>query len=275
MYMGIDVGGTKVLCGVLDQSGIITEQARFPTPQDYAQFLDYLAKCVATFKTREYQAAGVGIPVTTFNRQTGHAMTFGNLSWRDVAVAQDIEQILRCPVVVENDAKLGALSESMLVRDTYQKVLYITISTGIGVGLVENGKIDDAVGDGGGRTMFIEHDGKLVPWESIASGHAIVERFGRKAMDITDPETWRIIAHDLSRGLVELIAFTEPQVIIFGGSVGVYFDRFGQFLAAELKQFETPLVPAPALMRASRPEEAVVYGCYDYAKQAYGPSQAT
>ena len=58
--------------------------------------------------------------------------------------------------------------------------------------------------------------------------------------------------------------------IVIGGSVGTYFDRYGKFLEAELKKFETPLVKAPALRGAARPEEAVIYGCYDYAKQLYG-----
>lgn len=270
MYVGVDIGGTKVLVAVLDEHGQITEQARFPTPQNYDEFLETLAQTVDKFKTVEYVAGGVGMPATMIDRHEGRGLTFSNLAWRDVPIQTDLERLLHCPVALENDAKLGALSEYMMLKDEFQKVLYVTVSTGIGIGLVEYGKIDTAIGDAGGRTMYIEHDGKLVSWESVISGKAIVERFGKKAMDITDAATWKIIAHDLSRGLIELIALCEPEVIIIGGSVGTYFTRFGAFLDTELKKFETPLVKAPVLRGAARPEEAVIYGCYDLARQVYG-----
>jgi len=90
MYAGVDIGGTKVLVAALDKDGIITEQARFPTPQNYDQFLDYLDKTVATFKTHDFHAAGVGMPVTSFDRREGRGLTFGNLEWRNVPVQADV-----------------------------------------------------------------------------------------------------------------------------------------------------------------------------------------
>ena len=275
MYAGVDIGGTKVLAAILNEHGQITEQARFPTPQDYQEFLETLAKTVANFSTQDYLAAGVGMPVTSYDRHEGRGLTFGNLPWRDVPIQSDLERLFHCPVAIENDAKLGALSEYMMVRDTFHKILYVTVSTGIGIGLVEDGVIDKSIGDAGGRVMYIEHDGNLVPWESVVSGRAIVERFGKKAMDITDEATWKIIAHDLSRGLIELIALCEPEAIIIGGSVGTYFKRFGSYLEVELKKFETPLVKAPQVRGAARAEEAVIYGCYDFAKQVYGNAKLT
>ena len=182
----------------------------------------------------------------------------------------DVERICHCPIVVENDAKLAALSEAMLLKDRYRKVLYITVSTGIGIGLAVDGAIDTSIGSGGGRTILLEYRGKMTPWEDFASGHAIVERYGKMAVDITDEKTWRAIARDLAKGLIEVIALTEPEVIVFGGSVGVYFERYGKLLAEELKAYELPLVKIPALREAQRPEEAVVYGCYDLAKQRFG-----
>jgi glucokinase len=61
----------------------------------------------------------------------------------------------------------------------------------------------------------------------------------------------------------------QPEVIVIGGSVGTYFDRYSQLLKSEIESYQIPLIKLPALVEARRPEEAVVYGCYDLAKQVY------
>lgn len=272
MYLGVDVGGTKTLVAVLNNDGVIRESAKFPTPKKYDHWLLELRHTLAYFKIKEFKAAGLGMPVTVFDRHHGRGINFSNLPWRNVPIQHDLENITHCPVVVENDAKLAALSEAMVVKDKYSKVLYVTISTGIGFGLVSDGVIDTSIGDGGGRTILLEHKGKFVSWESFASGHAIVERFGKKAMEIKDEKTWRIISRDLAKGFIELIAITSPEVIVIGGSVGTYFERYGDLLEAEVKKYHIPMIDMPAFREAQRPEEAVVYGCYDLAKQRFAHS---
>lgn len=269
MYLGVDIGGTKTLVAVLDEDGVITEHSRFLTPRDYDEFLDQLRQAVKGFAVQEFQAGGIGLPVTVFDREHGRAINFSNLPWRNVAVQHDVERISGCPMATENDAKLAALSEAMLLKHRYDKVLYLTISTGIGIALVNQRTIDRNIGDGGGRPLLLEHRGRLVPWESFASGRAIVERFGKKAADITDERTWHSIARDLAQGIITLVALTEPEVIVIGGSVGRYFNRYGILLTEELKRYKLPLLTIPPLMGAQRPEQAVIYGCYDYAKQVY------
>ena len=270
MYLGVDVGGTKTLAAVLDDHGVIKERVKFPTPESYDQWLLELRHQLHHFEHKDFRAAGIAIPVLNFDRELGIARSFGNLAWKNEPVQDDLERVLGCPVVVENDAKLGGLSEAMLLKDTYDKILYVTISTGIGFSLIVNRVIDTAVGDSGGRLLMLEHKGKLVSWESFASGKAILDRYGKLAQDIDDEATWKRIAHDLALGFIELVALFEPEVIVVGGSVGTHFGKYGTFLKAELKKLETPLLPIPPIIGAQRPEEAVVYGCYDLAKQVYG-----
>lgn len=273
MYLGVDIGGTKTLAAVLDDNGVILEKSKFPTPHDYGEFLKQLTDTISNFDNKDYRAAGVGMPVSTFDRKRGVGISFANLPWQLVPVQADVEKIAGCPVALNNDAKLAGLSEAMLLKD-YSKVLYVTISTGIGTALVVDQIIDDNIGDAGGSGILLEHRGKLQAWESFASGHAIVERFGKRAEDITDDATWKTIVHDWSRGFLELNAIMEPDVIVLGGSVGSYFDRYAKFLTAELKKYETPLLSIPPLVQAQRPEEAVVYGAYDFACQKFGTTHA-
>ncbi len=270
MYVGVDIGGTKTLVAVLNEDGVIREETKFPTPKSYDNFVLELRHAKAHFKQQDYRAGAVGMPVTTFDRKHGRGVNFSNLPWRNVPMQADTERVFDCPIAVDNDAKLAALSEAMLLKDKYQSVLYITVSTGIGIGLVVNGIIDENIGDGGGRTILLEHKAKLTPWEDFAGGHAIVERYGKMARDITDQATWQKISRDLAEGLIELIAIIEPEVIVFGGSVGTYFDRYAKPLAKALDAYAVPLIKMPELRQAQRPEQAVIYGCYDLAKQRYG-----
>jgi predicted NBD/HSP70 family sugar kinase len=268
MYVGVDIGGTKTLVAVLDEHGVIVERSKFPTPQDYGVFLEDLRKTAASLKIQDYMAGATGIP-GSIDREHGIAIKLGNLPWRNSPIRNDFEEIFNCPIAIENDAKLGALSEAMLLKDTYNKVLYVTVSTGIGVGLVVNGVIDTNLADSGGRTIMIEHDGQMMSWEDFASGRAIVARYGKKASEITDETTWKAICRDLAKGFIHLIAIIQPEVIVVGGGVGTYFDRYGQFLQAEIEKYQIPLLKLPVLVEAQRPEEAVIYGCYDLAKQTF------
>ena len=268
MYVGVDIGGTKTIVAVLDAHGAIKERFQFPTPASYDHCLLELRHALAHFEHHDFRAGAVGI-TGVIDRQHGRRFPAGKLAWDNVLVQADIERIIGCPVVVENDAKLAALSEAMLLKDAYQRVLYVTVSTGIGFALVVDGVIDTSIGDRGGTTMMVEHRGKHISWESLISGRAIVQRFGKMASEINDQATWSAIARDLGQGMVELIAVTEPDVIVIGGSVGVYFDRYGKLLAEAIKQYELPTLKPPKLLQAQRPEEAVIYGCYDLARQRF------
>jgi predicted NBD/HSP70 family sugar kinase len=270
MYAGIDIGGTKTFVASLDDNGVITEKIRFETPKKYEDFLEEASAALGQLQIHDFRAGGVGAASTRMDRVHGRALAFSNLPWSNIPLQSDFEHLLSCPVIIENDAKMAALSEAMLVTDKYHKILYITISTGIGVGLVVDHHIDTAFGDGGGRTMLIEHHGKLVSWESFASGSAIVRRYGKLAEDIDDEKAWQTIARDLALGFIELIALVQPEIIVIGGSVGMHFHKYGKFLIRELKKYETPLLPIPPIQGAARPEDAVLYGCYDLAKERFG-----
>ncbi len=149
----------------------------------------------------------------------------------------------------------------------FSVVLYLAIGTGIGYAIIDDLKINMDAGVAGGSIMLVNSGGKLVSWESIASGRAIFNQYGKKAKDIEDPETWQEISHNLAEGLQELISVFQPQVIIVGGGVGKYFDKFSDKLRKEIEDYHLPLVDLPELLGARRPDEAVIYGCYDYAKQ--------
>lgn len=265
MNIGIDIGGTKTLIAVFDDTGSITAQSKFPTPAEYTVFLETLATQISQLEYKEFKAAAVAVP-GTLSRETDIVVAFGNLPWHNVPVRSDVEALVHCPTYIDNDAKLAGLSEALLHPDS-RKVLYITISTGIGIAFVVDGQIEENIGDAGGHSIPVEHDGKMLPWESFASGKAIREKYGKTAADITDTEAWKDIAHNLAVGLVDVIALTTPDLVVIGGGVGSHFEHFGEYLKTEMAAFQTALLTIPPIVQAVHPEEAVVYGCYEYIKQ--------
>lgn len=269
MYLTVDIGGTKTLLAAFDGHGKLTAKHKFPTPKKYDDFLDELRKTLPELGERDFRAAAVAVP-GRLDREHGRLIALGNLGWKNEFVEADIEKIVACPTVIENDAKLAGLSEAHVVINEFKRTLYLTFSTGIGVALIVNGVIDTKIGDRGGDSIMLEHKGRMMAWEDFASGHAIVKKYGKRASEIDDKATWRAIVRDMATGIIDLIAILEPEVIIIGGGMGANFVKFGSLLRERLKTFETPMMKIPPLRPAARAEEAVVYGAYELAKARYG-----
>lgn len=266
MYMGIDIGGTKTLLAVFDEAGQLGQTVKFPTADNYQQFLEELKVQSGSLDAKEFTAGATGV-AGRIDRTNGVIIKCGNLSWENEPIQKDLESIFGCPFVIENDAKAGGLAEAVLVSDEFKNVLFVTIGTGIGLAYIANGKIDLDIIDSGGRGMMIEYEGKVQAWEDFASGTAIVKRYGKRAADITDQATWQEVVHAFSLGILDLLGVVQPDAIIIGGGVGSHFDRFGDLLKAELKQYENDLLKIPPLLPAQNPEQAVIYGCYELIKQ--------
>lgn len=267
MYLAIDVGGTKTLLAVFNTSGEIIHEHKFPTNHNYQKFLTDLRIAFET-ELKDYSITYCCCAMPgKIDRVRGIVLHCGNLKWQNVPVKEDLYKILKIPVLLENDANLAGLHEALLVQGKYNIVLYLTISTGIGDGIIINGKIDPNFADSEPGHMVMEHGGKLQKWEDFASGRALVQRYGKKAKDLNDIAAWKQFAKDVACGLGELIAMLQPDIIIIGGSVGTYFSKYGDLLNKELVKYGSNMVSIPPIIQAKRPEEAVVYGCYDYIRQ--------
>lgn len=269
MYLAVDIGGTKTLLALFSHSGQLLESLRFKTPPDYPDFLAELSKTYSKLQhdTAKIDACVVGAP-GKIDRAKGVGVTFGNLPWENVPIAADIKKVCGVDVRVENDANLAGLSEASLVSKTYNKVLYVTISTGIGGAVIVDGAIDEEHADTEFGHMIYQHEGKLQRWEEFASGKAIYNKFGKPASAIKDPSAWYLISRNIALGLTNVVVNLTPDVIIIGGGVGTHFDKYADQLHEEMMLFGSKLVSVPPIRKAIRPEEAVIYGCYELARQS-------
>ncbi len=268
MYAAVDIGGTKTLVASFTEAGEIIEQVKFPTHEDYEVFVSTLAETIANMSTKEFQAVTVAAP-GTIDHSEGVLLHAGNLAWKNVPIQADVEKLFQAPVHLENDAKAATISESRIAGPNYSVVVYITISTGIGVGVCINGNLEKTLLDAEPGWMSIEHDGMMTPWEKVASGKALVARTGKKAFELEDEAAWDYHAKLIAQGLITVLAIVQPDLVVFGGSVGNHLEKFEKPLMKYLKSYENPSVPIPPVRKAAHPEEAVIYGCYELAKDLH------
>lgn len=263
MIVAVDTGGTKTLITLFSRDGVAGKMIKFPTPPNEKDYVTALIDVIQkNYGGQRIDAIVLGVPSMV---KDNIAIAANNLKWKNFDIAKELKGTLgSAKVFVENDANLGGLSETRSRRPISRKVLYVTIGTGIGTGVIVDGHIDSTFGLSEGGQIILEHDGSLQQWESFASGRAIYETYKQYAHDITNESAWKDIATRISRGLLATIPLLQPDLIIIGGGIGTYFSRYKKHLKSEIQNNLPWDIDCPNIVGANHPEEAVIYGCYYY-----------
>lgn len=184
LTIGVDVGGTKIAAGVVDDRGNIVEKLRRPTPSASPQCTaKVIAEAICILLGR-HPARAVGVGAAGFVEETRSTVSFApNLAWRDEPLRDKIEALVGLPVVVENDANASAWAEVRFGAAAGQAhVLFISVGTGIGAGFVLDGHLYRGRWGMAGEPGHVRvvPDGRLCGcgnrgcWEQYASGNALV-----------------------------------------------------------------------------------------------------
>ena len=143
LAIGLDIGGTKIAGGVVDRSGRVHAELQAPTPPRSgavviaAILLDLVSRLRAG---RDIAAVGVGA-AGIVRWPEGRMLWAPNNAYRDWAIRDELERETGLPAVVDNDANVAGFAEARLGATPYQQMLFITVGTGIGGGLVLDGEI--------------------------------------------------------------------------------------------------------------------------------------
>lgn len=198
MYqIGIDIGGTNTLIGIVDDNGAIVRTRSMLTqagrPQD--DIIADMASAIGTLLKEvgigreEVEAVGVGVPGAV-DSCSGVVVGAYNLQWRNVPLKDEMEKILQRPVYVENGANVAAIAELMFgVFKGCHNALLLTLATGLGSALIINGKLyrgSHNVGNEAGHMTLVEDGlqctcGNKGCMEMYVTATALV-REGRKAV---------------------------------------------------------------------------------------------
>lgn len=264
MLVTVDTGGTKTLIAPFEQSGTIGETIKFPTPKNQDEYIALLRETLEkNFGDQTVEALVIALPGIV---KDGVAVWCNNLEWRNFDLKSALVGVLGdAPILIENDANLAGLAETRVLDPMPTSSLYVTISTGIGTGVITDGHIDPGLRYSEGGRALVEFQGRVREWEDFASGQAIYKEFGLYARDIDSEHIWSQIADRISRGFLAVIPIIQPDTVIIGGSIGTYFEQYGAQLESILRQKLPSHIPCPVFQAARHPEQAVIYGCYYYA----------
>jgi predicted NBD/HSP70 family sugar kinase len=265
MLVVVDTGGTKTIVASFNKSGVLGDQFKFETPKDPNEYLKVLSETLKeNYDSKNVEAVVIAAPGVS--KDGIIIWGGGNLAWKNVNIKSKISGILgKAPVFIENDANLAGLGETRLLKTIPAQSLYVTVSTGIGTGIITNGDINPSLRNSEAGHALVEYDGVVREWEDFASGKAILKTYGKHAHDIKNKKIWHQIADRISRGFLAVIPILQPDIVIIGGSIGTYFDQFGEQLQNLLKERLPEHIPCPKFIQAKYPELAVIYGCYYYA----------
>jgi len=248
--IGVDVGGTKILAGLVARDGTVIAHREYPTPVETEEaLLDGLEGAVREFLDERVVAVGFGIP-SQIDQRHGIALGSVNIPLRGVPFRQKMTERLGLPIGMDNDANAAAIAEwaAGAGRGTNDMVM-LTLGTGVGGGLILGGKPYRGWFGAGAEIghMVIVHDG--VPCrcgghghlESYASGKAADElaagafgpaadahrlvRLAREG-DALATQILKGIGEHLGSGIASLVNIFNPELIVVGGG----FAAAGGFL---------------------------------------------
>jgi glucokinase len=234
--IGVDLGGTKILAGVVDRGGGLTRTLELPTPaQSQDELVDALVAVVSELRTGQTEVLGCGVPARIDTR-TGVALGAVNTPIRNIRLAEVLEQRTGLPAVVVNDGSAAALGEFVhgAGRGTSDLVL-LTLGTGVGGGFVFGGRLYRGWSEVG--HMVIVEGGE--PCQGSCTGHGHIESYcsgtaadrlargalgaGASARDLVEqrhPLLERVGRH-LGAGIASLVNLFDPDIVVIGGGFGV------------------------------------------------------
>ncbi len=260
----VDIGGTKILAGLIDQSGKLLARRRIETLAEYgaeeviARTATILRELLHEIHAPEeaLEAVGCSIP-GPLDCSSGVVHFSPNLGWRDVPFVDHMQRLFDVPVVIDDDAHCAALGEARKgAARGMDYVVYVTISTGIGAGIIIGGNIYRGAHGFAGEVGHITIEAAGPPcscgnfgcFEALASGSAIATR-ARQAVihgdqtvlsTLNDDPTKLSAEHVVSAaeegdvvalriiesagtyagiGLAAVASAFDPQVIVVGGGV--------------------------------------------------------
>ena len=236
---GIEAGGTKMVCAVGDENGVVKDRTSLPTRQPEETFADM----IAYYRNWDIQALGIGCfgPVD-LNRQSrtyGYITKTPKPGWGNCDIVGAFKDALGVPVGFDTDVNGAVLGEvTWGAAKGLDSAIYITIGTGVGVGVyVNGGLLHGLVHPEGGHILLIRHpkdtyEGKC-PFhkncvEGLAAGPSIEARWGKKAAELADrDEVWEMEAYYIAQAITDYILSYSPQKIILWGGVMHQEKLFG------------------------------------------------
>lgn len=270
-YIGIDLGGTNIAAGIVNDEGRIILSDSIPTPKTGTEIMEAILNLVKTLTAKSENISGIGIGCPgTVDNEHGIITYCVNIPMKNVPIAEYIEQRTGISVNLENDANAAAFGEYYINGKGVKSYILITLGTGIGGGAVLDGRIYrgfNGVGIEAGHITLVHNGekctcGKRGCWERYGSVtalinqtkaemdknpesymHAVAEREGcingkvafeaaRKGDGAAKSVVNRYLEY-VADGITGIINLFEPEVLALGGGI----SKEGEYILKPIEKF--------------------------------------
>ena len=267
MYrIGVDLGGTNIVAGVVDEYYRIVGRGSVPTgcPRPSWEIISDIANAInlavedADISLDDVLSIGIGTPGSV-NKDYGVIEYANNLGFDNVPAKDILQSQFDKPIYIENDANCAALGEAIAgAGDGVEDFIAVTLGTGVGTGIVVNGKILNGCNDAAGEMghMVIVADGEQCTcgrkgcWEAYSSATALIRDTKTEMLSNKDSKMWELVGGDIEKvngrtsfdamragdesgkkvvdnyihylgiGLTNLVNIFQPKVLCVGGGIG-------------------------------------------------------
>ena len=245
MTLGIDVGGTNLVLGLVRENQIIKRVSHPWSPRNanLKETIDFISEKISGMITPDTRKIGIGVPsVVDINR--GIVYDTANIpAWKEVPLKDILEERFHIPVVLNNDANCYAMGVyGQYPEDEKPEVLVvITLGTGGGIGIVDRGRLFPGTNCGAGELGSLPYGGAIL--ESFCSKQFFnrnevdsleVSKAAREG-DTKAKALFEEFGHNMGVLLSTVILAYDPSHIVFGGGIANNYDLFREAMMEYLK----------------------------------------
>lgn len=286
LYGALEAGGTKMVCAIGKEDGTIIDEISIMTTDPS----ETIPKITNYFLEKKIDALGIGsfgpVDLNKESKTYGYILDTPKLSWKHYDIIGNIKKELKIPIGLDTDVNASCLGECTFgFAKGLDNVLYITIGTGVGIGVMVNKKLlHGMLHPEGGHILLSKHPGDnykgKCPYhgtclEGLVAGPAIEDRWGKSAKLLSEnADVWDLEGYYIAQALVNYILTLSPQKIILGGGVmhqlqlfpiirSYVIELLNEYINTdELKDIDNYIVPA------SLNDKQGIMGCIQLAKLA-------
>ena len=246
MVLAVDLGGTNLCMGLVDNGAVINMASvpSFSPSATMEQTLEYLAEQISTMLLPSVEKIGIGVP-SVVDVEKGIVYDAANIpSWKEVHLKSFLEERFGLPVNVNNDANCYAMGAYGTYPDNAKPEILVTVTlgTGIGIGVVEHGRLFCGVNCGAGELGYLDYkDGCLEEYCS----RQFFDRRGVKPHEASaaamagDAEAMKLFeefGRNLGHALMILMFAYDPSHIVLGGGIANALPLFRDAMLDYLKE---------------------------------------
>jgi glucokinase len=278
--LAVDLGGTNMRVAVVDRSGSVLDRRHEPTPHDAATIEPLLTLASRVRDGHDVEHAVFAVPGRV-DHQTGTVLSAPNLAptWRALLTRDALEAALGVPVALANDADVAAVGEAHFGAGRgHSDVVYVTISTGVGAGILVGGQVLLPRFSGGevGHSIIdrvLAAAGADGTVEGLGSGTALARQARAAGIDAVGAEFVRLVSDGdptarsvwdeamfaAALGIVNLAHIVAPTVVVVGGGVGRNGELVLTPIRSALERFG-PSGPAITVVTATLGDDSGLLG---------------